>query len=444
MSSTALLFTIHLAYVALGFVLFAPLTGIVGQFLLGLSGQSVLSDLDIAYFFFSPLGILALILFAALLITILVFEQTSLMLVCGAAIKGHHVPLMTALTYTARRAKKIFLFALRLVLRVLLIILPFLAVSGAIAWFLITEYDINYYLVQKPPEFLIAAAAIGLVLLIMTVVLVRKLFSWTLALPLILFDDISPARSFQESAKLTEGDKRGILMILGSWGVAAILLSTVILGIVHLLGSTLAPLFFDSITLLIPVLGGVVALWSLSNLLVTAFTSGSFAALLLTLYKRSGAEVKTDDFAVARQSKEKQLTRRTFGLLLGTGLLTALLVGGFLLKGIPADNDAMVIAHRGAAGKAPENTMASIRQAIEDGTDWIEIDVQETADGKVVVVHDSDFMKLAGVNMKVWDGTLQELKAIDIGSWFDPEFASERLPTQTFMFTPASFMKSLS
>ena len=72
----------------------------------------------------------------------------------------------------------------------------------------------------------------------------------------------------------------------------------------------------------------------------------------------------------------------------------------------------MVIAHRGAAGKAPENTMASIRQAIEDGTDWIEIDVQETADGKVVVIHDSDFMKLAGVNMKVWDGTLHELKAI--------------------------------
>ncbi len=425
------IFTIHLVYVALGFVLFAPLTGIVGQFLLGLSGQSVLSDLDIAYFFFSPLGMLALILFAAFLITILVFEQTSLMLVCGAAVQGHHVPLMTALTYTARRAKKIFLFAIRLVLRLLLITLPFLAVSGAIAWFLITEYDINYYLAQKPPEFLIAAAAIGMVLLIMTVVLLRKLFSWALALPLILFGDISPARSFQESANLTEGDKRGILIILGSWIVAAILLSTVILGIVHLLGSTLAPLFFDSIVLLVPVLGGLVALLSLANLLVTAFTSGSFAALLLTLYKRSGAKIKTDDFAVAHQSKEKQLTRRTFGLLLGAGVLTALLVGGFLLKGIPADNDALVIAHRGAAGKAPENTMAAVRQAIEDGTDWIEIDVQETADGKVVVIHDSDFMKLAGADIKVWDGTLQELKAIDIGSWFDPKFASERVPTLT-------------
>ena len=73
--------------------------------------------------------------------------------------------------------------------------------------------------------------------------------------------------------------------------------------------------------------------------------------------------------------------------------------------------------------------MAAIERAIEDGADFVEIDVQETADGAVVVAHDSDFMKLAGVNLKIWDATMADLQEIDVGSWFSPEFKDERVPT---------------
>jgi glycerophosphoryl diester phosphodiesterase len=50
-------------------------------------------------------------------------------------------------------------------------------------------------------------------------------------------------------------------------------------------------------------------------------------------------------------------------------------------------------------------------------------------DGEVVVIHDSDFMKLAGKDLKVWNSTLKELQEIDVGSWFGPEFSAERVPT---------------
>ena len=79
--------------------------------------------------------------------------------------------------------------------------------------------------------------------------------------------------------------------------------------------------------------------------------------------------------------------------------VSAVLVGNWLLNGIQINDTVMVVAHRGASGKAPENSLASIRQAISDGADWVEIDVQETADGEVIVVHDSDFMKLAGIDL---------------------------------------------
>ena len=58
----------------------------------------------------------------------------------------------------------------------------------------------------------------------------------------------------------------------------------------------------------------------------------------------------------------------------------------------------------------------------------MEVDFHETADGEVVVMHDSDFMKLAGVDLKIWDATMEDLATIDVGSWFDPAYASERIP----------------
>ena len=125
------------------------------------------------------------------------------------------------------------------------------------------------------------------------------------------------------------------------------------------------------------------------------------------------------------------MTVPRFVLLLIGFTVVAVLFGTWLMNGIQTRDDVAVIAHRGAAGKAPENTLASVRQAMKDSADWIEIDVQESMDGEVVVIHDSDFMKLAGKDLKVWDSTLKELREIDVGSWFGPEFSAERVPTLT-------------
>ncbi len=427
--SIGLIFTVHLAYVALGVVLFAPLVGIIGQFLLKLSGKPVLADQDIIFFFLTPFGMAALILFGALLITIIAFEQASMMAISAGTIQGLRIGIMQALYFTARRSLSILSFSIRLVTRVLMITLPFLAAGGAVAWLLITEYDINYYLTEKPPVFLVAATFIGLILLTMIIVLVRKLFCWSLSLPLILFGGISPARSFVESENLIKGQKRLLFVALGIWAVTALFLGAIVMAGVQFLGSQLAPLFFDSISLLVFVLGGLVALWSLGNLLITTITSGSFACLLMNFHERYGLDINTSDLVDTQQGKLWRLTAPRFVLLLIGGAVVALLVGTWLLNGIQARDDVIVVAHRGAAGKAPENTLAAIRQAMKDEADWIEIDVQESADGEVVVIHDSDFMKLAGVDLKVWDGTLKQLQDIDVGSWFDPEFSAERVPT---------------
>ena len=78
---------------------------------------------------------------------------------------------------------------------------------------------------------------------------------------------------------------------------------------------------------------------------------------------------------------------------------------------------------------APENTLASFRLAAEQHTDFIELDVQESADGQVLVVHDSDLMKVGGNPTKIWDGSAAILRSVDIGTSKDPRYSTERVPT---------------
>ncbi|WP_408956432.1 glycerophosphodiester phosphodiesterase [Natroniella sp. ANB-PHB2] len=85
------------------------------------------------------------------------------------------------------------------------------------------------------------------------------------------------------------------------------------------------------------------------------------------------------------------------------------------------------IGHRGAAGLAPENTRASFEKAMEANLDMIEIDVQLSKDNQLIVFHDHNLRRLAGINKKVNELKLSELKKIDIGSWFSEQFAQERI-----------------
>lgn len=88
-----------------------------------------------------------------------------------------------------------------------------------------------------------------------------------------------------------------------------------------------------------------------------------------------------------------------------------------------------VTAHRGASASAPENTLAAIRLAIEEGADWAEIDVQESADGEVVVFHDDSLRRISGSGRRVESCTWEELQKLDAGSWFSSKYAGERIPS---------------
>jgi len=89
----------------------------------------------------------------------------------------------------------------------------------------------------------------------------------------------------------------------------------------------------------------------------------------------------------------------------------------------------LIIAHRGASKMAPENTLAAFKKALELGAGGIELDVHLSRDGQLVVIHDEKLDRTSNGKGFVGDKTLDELKALDFGSWFSPEFRNEKIPT---------------
>ncbi|GIP22122.1 glycerophosphodiester phosphodiesterase [Paenibacillus sp. J22TS3] len=88
-----------------------------------------------------------------------------------------------------------------------------------------------------------------------------------------------------------------------------------------------------------------------------------------------------------------------------------------------------IIGHRGAAGHAPENTLKSIVTALNQGVQGIEIDAQLTKDNHVVIIHDFTVDRTTNGRGKIHELTLEEIRSLDAGSAFRPEFGGELVPT---------------
>lgn len=87
-----------------------------------------------------------------------------------------------------------------------------------------------------------------------------------------------------------------------------------------------------------------------------------------------------------------------------------------------------VIAHRGASGVAPENTLAALQRAVDGGATMVELDVQLSSDKQLMVFHDSVLGRTTNGHGHVHNHSADELRALDAGSWFSAEFANERIP----------------
>ena len=91
-------------------------------------------------------------------------------------------------------------------------------------------------------------------------------------------------------------------------------------------------------------------------------------------------------------------------------------------------SDTLTMAHRGSSYEAPENTMLAFENAVKATADYIELDVQLTSDGEVIVMHDSNAYRTTGVDENIVNMTYKEVRRLDAGSWYSDEYKGEKVP----------------
>jgi len=419
---------------AAAFVLLTPLVAALFRLLLAWSGREVLADQDILIFLLSPAGLVGAVILGGMLLAIVALEQAALMAVLYAHEGGRRPDVVAALRFALAHGWPVLRLSARMIGGTLLAVAPFAAALGLTYLTLLGDHDINYYLKARPPAFLAALGIGGLVAATMAAVLLRLFTGWFSALPLVLFEDVSPARALRASRERARGHRGMMLAWILGWALAVAAVSTAATTTTVWAARAVVPRAVESAVLLSIAIGATLFVWVLVNLAITLLGTTTFSVVLFNLYRQTASAGGVDPsrlapFERASAGDRIMLTRGRLTRWAVIGLLASVAFSAFAVHTARLEDAVLVVAHRGASKAAPENTMAAFRQAIEDGADWIELDVQETADGEVVVFHDSDFMRAAGVSTKIWDATMADLGSIDIGSWFSPAFANERVPT---------------
>lgn len=432
-------FAVHLVSTLTSLVVLAPLFTLFSGTLILLSGDAALTDQDILFFVLSPAGFVAFVIVAALFCTFLVFG-TALMFLTGLAVKRGYKPgLMATLRHVAERFVAVFRLAAKMVMRVAVVAAPFLALSAFLFLRYLTEYDINYYLAEHPPVFLKVAGIIAILLLVMAVALARRMAGWVVALPLLLLDQGSPASALKDSVQHARPLLRSLTLLLLSWMILSSLVFAMWGTLFDSMTTWAMTLAGSSLSTAAAIMAALLLLWLAGNFLLGFISGTVFVLGLVMVFDRAFPD--TGHALMQSLYKGKQVSRhgpKSANPLWRPGVMISLLalilaVAFGLIQMLEIriqDQPApQIMAHRGASFEAPENTLAAISLAIEQGADWVEIDVQETADGNVVVIHDSDLMKLAGLPERVGSSNMADLQKVDVGSWKNPMFSAERIPT---------------
>lgn len=157
-------------------------------------------------------------------------------------------------------------------------------------------------------------------------------------------------------------------------------------------------------------------------------------SMISRLYYKYGDTETTDYDVITIHEKYVRLNRCIYFFLLAGSIVLNISYVALGFNKNPFDKVAIfhetkITAHRGDSHSAPENTLSAFKKAMDNMADYIELDVRQTKDGKIVVMHDNSTFRTTGVARKVGEMTLDEIKQLDAGSFFDESYAGEEIPT---------------
>jgi glycerophosphoryl diester phosphodiesterase len=418
------LITFELLYKVLGILLVIPAAGGLFSLARNLSGYTYITSANLLSFIFSPESLVFLLIAAFLISIYVLFEVFTFVVIFEASYVGYLISMWQAVRKAINKLKKMIYPQNYIMILFMFVIIPFCGFTAISSLFMtISMPDFVMDFIETRAW---AALMYGTAYVFACYFAVK----WIFGIQFFVLRDCSSKEARHQARLLVKGRNLQavlygvfyniVIFALGS------LLSFITISVVKIISSA------GQISMLISAGGGLMLFVYIIVACLMVPLAYSLVASLYYLF----CEKKSFTLNIQIRKKPSiSLFRRNF-ILSVLGVL--ILLCSFTFKMVAEDHvygdidlspQTMITAHRGSTRSAPENTLSALDFAIKSQADYAEIDVQETKDGVIILAHDDNFKRIAGVNKNVWDLTYAEISQFDVGKWFSPEFAGERVAT---------------
>ncbi len=336
------------------------------------------------------------------------------------------------LIYTLKRLKYMFGFDGIIIAIYFILVAPLL--DNNLTAGIFSELKVPGFIMQA-----IESNTLYSVLLVVSVIIVAILaIRWMFALHVLLLDESVDRRFLRRSSKVLKKKLKYILKYT-FYSVIINILATLLVLAVTIIAFSLLVLFLP-MTVETKIIV-VISIFFLALSALAAIGVPLSVVEMTILYKELTGIDKPLDIKVIQTTSRlnKLLSNKVFislvvlAAIIGTSIYSVVMEESFMFVKYNVD----VTAHRGSSFEAPENTMSAIKKAVENGADYVEIDVQLTKDNEIILLHDETFERTSQNLSRPDELTLSEIKILDAGLWFDKSFEGEEIATLQEVMTYA-------
>ena len=398
------------------FLIFTPLFLNLFNVIMRITGYDYLTLENISRFLLNPLVLIMLILLILFMMVYTFFDLSTIIIILDASYQEKRVELREVLGLSLRKSIEVFKVKNIPLAFMILFLIPFLnigVVSGFISSIKIPEFIMDY--INGNTLFM---SIFWVVFIFLGLLLLR----WLYAIHYYVLENCDFKEARLRSINL--GKKRyfldlGKLILFQGIGYLIYIVFVLIgMALIYLIYKLLSKILIISSVFIT-----IIALFLALSLILFASLSMPLCYAVLSIMYYQKKDKKGEMIRHVKFNKQKRIvipTKRWQHFKVSLGLIV-IITGSVFTYGIVTNKynfnieyikNTEITAHRGDTSLYPENTIEAFKGAVEKQTDWIELDVQETKDKKVVVSHDANLKRVAGIDRNIYDMNYDEVKKV--------------------------------
>lgn len=419
---------LEITYRLLTIFIILPLSSVGFKAIMKISGYNYLTIENVIAFLTQPVTIMMLLLLLIMMASIEVWHIGAIIYILDCSSQKYKTTVYSAMAYCVKNSRSIWKKGGLQMILYILFILPFMHLgTGLIGSIQIPEFI---------TETIYTNRYLTLLLMMVYLFFLLCVLNWMFSMHYLILEKKGFRDSVSKSKKLIKGHMIPVVIsIMFVYAVIMVLCSIFFLleaGIIMILH----PIDFYLSDILVSMSG--LAFVILAILFTSMAIPLSYGLLSVVFYERQDyMNEKVIHVSLMEQKNGLLPKSKRTKIFAGTITLLLIITGAFFVRSVRHGDlnldieyvrSMEVSAHRGASAFYPENTMAAFKGAVLQNADWIELDVQQSSDGEIFVMHDTNFVRTTGVNKNCWEMSWEEISQLDAGSFFSEEYKGEHVP----------------